>query len=125
MSVYADPNISKFFSTNTFEKRKSISDKIITDYSGYVPIIVGRAEIVTTPLIKKHKYVVSREMSFGNFIIQLKSNMENFNEKTNIFVFFPDNTLVPINEKISYLYDKYKNNDGFLYITYSVESTFG
>jgi len=124
MSYFVDTNINNFLS-NPFEKRKSIAERIIRDYDGYIPIIIGRAELKNTPTIRKYKYVASREMTFGNFIVEIKKNIDNIDANTNIFVFFPDNRLVPISDKISYLYDKYKNKDGFLYLFYSIENTFG
>ena len=39
---------------------------------------------------------------------------------------FIDNHIMPATAQlISILYDEYKNEDGFLYITYAGESTFG
>lgn len=120
-----DNNIIKFLTTNTPEKRKSISERLMNDHEGYVPIIVGRAEIKNTPPIKKFKYVVPRDMTFGKFILEMKKSIDSTDPNTNLFVFFSNNRLVPINDQISYLYDRYKNADGFLYLVYSVENTFG
>ena len=38
---------------------------------------------------------------------------------------FINNIIPPQHELVSTIYDEHKDNDGFLYITYSGENTFG
>ena len=42
-----------------------------------------------------------------------------------IFIFTHNNNLVPSNWMVSELHDKYKKEDGFVYLFYSLENTFG
>ena len=42
-----------------------------------------------------------------------------------IFLFVNDTNLVPTAALLSQVYDEHKDDDGFLYITYNGESTFG
>ena len=44
--------------------------------------------------------------------------------KKAIFIFV-DNYLIPMNDLVEQVYSKYKSEDGFLYIKYSYENTFG
>ena len=48
-----------------------------------------------------------------------------FDESKALFIFINDSTIPMINETLGDMDDKYSNSDGFLYLNYSGENTFG
>jgi GABA(A) receptor-associated protein len=45
--------------------------------------------------------------------------------KQAIFIFVGNGILVPIGNTIEFIYEQYKSDDNFLYLTYCTENTFG
>ena len=123
---FIDPNLKKFIAENSLEKRQSISDSVTQKYaSDRVPVIVGRGELKNTPMISKNKYLAPTDLTFGQFMQEIRKNIENTNSKVALFFFFNNNVLVPSSAPMLSLYNRYKSDDGFLYIVYCAENTFG
>jgi len=73
--------------------------------------------------IDKKKYLLPQDLTVGQFVFVIRKRIKLGAEKA-IFVFVND-MLPPTSQCISALYQDKKDPDGFLYITYSGESTFG
>ena len=112
-----------FKSKFTLEERKTESTNILKKYPSRVPIICERSRETDIPLIDKHKYLVPRELSLGQFIYVIRRRLKLDAVKA-IFLFI-NNTIPPSMEIMGTLYENHKDIDGFLYITYAGENTFG
>lgn len=75
------------------------------------------------PEIDKKKYLVPNDITVGKFVFEIRKHMTLAPEKA-IFLFV-NNTLPPTGELVATIYEKHKDEDGFLYFTYSGENTFG
>ncbi|KAI4340983.1 hypothetical protein MLD38_025766 [Melastoma candidum] len=71
----------------------------------------------------KEGYLVPKDMSVGQFILVLSKRLELAPGKA-LFVFVK-NTLPQTASLIGSLYEQYTEEDGFLYLCYSSEKTFG
>ncbi len=111
--------------TVPFERRRLESEKILEKYPGRFPIIVERAHAAKTniPLIQKKKFLVPAELTMGQFISIIRRNIA-VTPDVAIYIFC-NNTLLPSNILIKEIYTHYKENDGFVYMLYMGESTFG
>lgn len=100
------------------------ADYLLQKYPGRVPLIVVCHQSCP-PDIKRERqrYLVPRELQFGCIqgIIRKKIQLDHIKS---LFVFC-NNSLVPLNQTISQVYDKYVSEDGFLYVYYTLENTFG
>ncbi|CAN6199160.1 unnamed protein product [Urochloa humidicola] len=105
------------------EKRQSESNRIRDKYPDRIPVIVEKSGKTDIPDIDKKKYLVPADLTVGQFIYVVRKRIKLSPEKA-IFVFV-NNTLPPITSLMSELYEEHKDGDGFLYMTYSGESTFG
>ena len=113
-----------FQKENTIEKRKEESEKIRKKHPDRIPIIVEKASgNKDIPNIDKKKYLVPKELTVGQFQYVIRKRIKLDSQKA-LFIFI-DNKLPTTSELLLTVYDKYKNEDGFLYITYSGENTFG
>lgn len=69
------------------------------------------------------RYLVPRDMSVGQFIYILSGRLHLAPDKA-LFVFVK-NTLPQTSSLMESMYDSFKDEDGFLYMFYSSEKTFG
>ena len=73
--------------------------------------------------INKNKYLVPIDLTLGQFVFVIRRRLKLDPSKA-IFLFI-GNIIPPTASLMMTLYDEYKDNDGFLYIKYSGENTFG
>jgi GABA(A) receptor-associated protein len=125
MTSFADPVIFKFITDNSLEKRRAISGKLLSSYPDRIPVIIGRAELLKTPAIKKYKFMAPGDITFGKFIVEIRKHIPDIDSTVALFYFLSNNSLAYNSALMSQLYSKYKAPDDFLYITYSCENTFG
>ena len=105
-----------------FNKREQEATRIIEKYPNRFPIICETAKNNDLNL-DKHKYLIPRDFTFGQFIYILRKRME-IKPEQGVFIFI-NNILVPTAGIISNVYREYKDDDGFLYMVVSTENTFG
>lgn len=105
------------------EKRKEESMRIRSKFQDRIPVICERVEDSDIPNIDKRKYLVPSDLTVGQFVYVIRRRIHLPSEKA-IFIFVKD-ILPPTTALMSTIYDQYKDEDGFLYIVYSGENTFG
>ncbi len=107
----------------SLEQRKTESQRIMSRYPGRIPIIVNKAKHTDVPDLDKHKFITPAELTVGQFIYIVRRRLEMPPEKS-LFLFV-NNTLPTTSTLMSQLYEYHKAEDGFLYMIYAGESTFG
>ncbi|KAK9031402.1 hypothetical protein V6N11_032784 [Hibiscus sabdariffa] len=114
---------SSFKLEHPLEMRKAEAGRIREKYPDRIPVIVEKAERSDIPDIDKKKYLVPADLTVGQFVYVVRKRIKLSAEKA-IFVFVK-NTLPPTAALMSAIYEENKDEDGFLYLTYSGENTFG
>ena len=112
-----------FKTKNNYTQRCAESNKIMNKYPQRVPIIVEKCSNCNLPHIEKHKFLVSKDLTLGQFVYIIRKRIE-LNPEQALFIMI-NHSLAPNNKTISELYDTHKDKDNFLYITYTSENTFG
>jgi GABA(A) receptor-associated protein len=107
----------------SLEQRKQESARMMTRYPGRIPIIVNKARHTDAPDLDKTKFIAPADLTVGQFIYIVRRRLELTSEKT-LFLFI-NGTLPTTSTLISQLYEYHKAEDGFLYMIYAGESTFG
>ena len=110
-----------------FAMRKEEASRILSKYPNRIPIIIERSDECSDdiPVVDKKKYLVPNDITTGQFTYIIRKRIELEPEKA-IFLFAGDDyTIPPSSSLISEIYNNYKDEDGFLYFTYSGENTFG
>jgi len=108
-----------------FETRAEEARSIRFKYPTRVPVIVERASRCTSvPTIDKSKFLVPSDLTVGQFVYTIRKRISLPPEKA-IFVFVNGTTLPPTSAMMASIDESYKNKDGFLYMTYTGEATFG
>jgi len=110
--------------TNDHLERVKKSQLILEKYPDRVPLIIqpSKTDRDAYP-IDKSKYITPRDLS----LLQLQQIIRkriHFPAEKAMFMFI-NNKIFPITSIIGPVYDANKDTDGFLYVTYCQESTFG
>lgn len=113
----------EYMKLHDFETRKSDSTRIMKKYPNRIPIICENIDNIT-PKMKRCKFLVPKELSVADFMYVIRKRIK-ISETKAIYLFVNNNTLVPTSHIINQVYSDHHNEDGFLYITYGFESTFG
>lgn len=115
---------SKFKTAHNLETRKAEAEKILNKYDNRIPIIVEReSSCKSIPNINKNKYLVPGDLTIQQFHYVIRRRLE-LAPNDAMFLFCND-TIPASSSTLDSIYAKYKDPDGFLYIFYSGENTFG
>jgi GABA(A) receptor-associated protein len=108
----------------SFDERQIESDRIINKYPHRLPIICEKSKLCKTgPFIDKNKYLVPDDFAFGQFSFVIRKRLKLPPEQA-IFLFV-QGTIPHSTQSINEIYKSQKDPDGFLYVSYSYENTFG
>ncbi|MEW5313955.1 MAG: hypothetical protein WDW38_005485 [Sanguina aurantia] len=115
--------LPRFKEEHPLDKRRAEAARIKEKYPDRIPVIVEKAEKSDIPDIDKKKYLVPADLTVGQFVYVIRKRIKLSPEKA-IFIFVK--AVLPATAALmSSIYDEHKDEDGFLYITYSGENTFG
>jgi GABA(A) receptor-associated protein len=110
----------------TFQERKNESSRVLNKFPNKIPIIVeyiGRNN-KNNPILDRRKFLVPNDIVGGQFNYVIRKRIK-FEPSKSIFLFVNRKILLESHKLMSQVYDQYKDIDGFLYISYSYENTFG
>lgn len=114
---------NNFKNKYSFEKRSQESKTIKEKYPDRIPIIVQKNKSCDLPEVNKCKYLVPKDMTMGQFLYVIRKRIKLESSKA-LFIMV-DGGLVTGSRNISIIYDDHKDEDGFLYVVYTTENTFG
>lgn len=114
---------SKFISSLP-EERQAQSLRLYKRYPDKIPVIIDRANR-RDPTIEKHKFLVPDTSTCSELLFLLRRHI-NLSPTQSIFLFH-DKALVNTSMRIQQLrhLSNLNKNDGFTYLFYSIENTFG
>jgi GABA(A) receptor-associated protein len=107
------------------ELRRKEAVTVRHKYPDRVPVICERAVTSSSrvPEIKKKKYLVPQDVTVGQFTCIIRRQLQ-MDHAAAIFLFV-NGALPPVGARMDEIYREHKDPDGFLYLAYSGESTFG
>lgn len=109
-----------------FETRKNQSAALRQKYPDRIPVICEKNfKEKKLPTIDKTKYLVPTDITMTQFIFVIRKRMK-LDPSESLILYIGDNyEIVNQSELIINIYEKFKNIDGFLYISYGTIATFG
>jgi GABA(A) receptor-associated protein len=108
---------------HTLEERKAESERLLKRHPNNIPIIVEKVS-KSDPDIDKTKYLVNRSISMAQFRFILQKRM-NIDPNTALFIYSENNELFQPSDFVERSYNLNKNEDGFMYVKYGLEATYG
>ncbi len=120
---FGGERISNYEKTTTFEERVEESSQIRYKYPDRIPVIVEKLPKSRAVPIDKNRYLVPNDLSMAKFIFVIRKRL-NMSSESALYVYVND-TIPQISLPMFDLYERYKKKDGFLYLFYTMENTFG
>ena len=113
-----------FKSKHSFDERLDETTRILAKYPDRIPIICEKnLKSRGTPEIDKNKFLVPYDLTVGQFMYVVRKRLVLPPEKA---LFFFIGGIIPSSSSLlNDIYYHAKDPDGFLYIHYSLENTFG
>ena len=132
-TFFSSPEIKmpSFQQRFTLEQRIAEAQKIRQKYPDRVPCIVERNNTAASdiPDISKHKYLVPDKLRMAEIMAIIRKRMGGSMKAEQalfLFVHNDEKTVVaPAGLTIGQIDEKYRGKDGFVYIQYTGETTFG
>ena len=111
-----------FYNSHTQNERIKEFNRIKEKYPTRLPIIIEKGDSEKIE-IKRNKYLVPYDIIIGNVLNVIRKNLSIDSEKA-LFLLI-DDSMVSVSSMVSQIYENKKSDDGFLYINYYTEKTFG
>lgn len=115
---------SVFKKEQPLEKRKEESARIREKYPNRIPVIVEKSYSSHLQTIDKKKYLVPGDLTLGQLVYVIRKRIPKMTAEKGLFVFIND-SLIPMSETLAKINKDHADEDGFLYLVYSEENTFG
>ncbi len=120
---------SEFKVDHSYETRKQESTRVIAKNPNKVPIILEKSYSSDVPDIDKHKYLMPQDATVAQFLYIVRERINTKNkdtvDATKAIILFVGSHVPSMNENMKDLYNRYKDQDGFLYVSYAAEVTYG
>lgn len=113
----------RFKEQYSLEQRKQEAASILIKYPDRVPVVVQRAPHSSIGDLDKHKFLVPFEVTVAQFMWILRQRLR-LNPNKAIYLFI-NRSLPQSSALIGELYAEYHDEDGFMYVMFSGENTFG
>ena len=123
MFLLYNKNMSEFKLRFSLEKRKEETLKIMAKYPDKIPVVVEKNPNCKIQQIDKSKFLVPKDVTVAQFLYIIRKRIKLLPQEA-MFIFV-NNKLPFSNMLMSELYNKEKEECGFLFCTYSSEQTFG
>lgn len=107
----------------SFDQRCQESSAMLRKYPERVPVII-EPKNESIPFIDKNKYMSPRDLTFSQLMYVVRRRL-NLRPEQALFFFLPNNELVVAASSIDEIYNRRADKDGFLYVTYNLEHSFG
>jgi len=120
----SDITIHSFKNKYNLEDRKKESTTIREKYPDRIPVILEKQITSSLANIDKNKFLVPCDLTAGQFAYVIRRRIK-LPPEHGIYIFISKEIIPPHFTLMSTLYKDYKDADGFLYITYTNENTFG
>lgn len=120
MSYYTK---SKFYNDYSQKERRDEFERIINKYPDRFPVIIEKGESELQE-IRRKKYLIPNDLTIGQLLIVVRKNIDTFDAEKALFIMAGE-TIMSASKEIKIIYNDLKANDGFLYLNYYGEKTFG
>ncbi|KAF8286714.1 autophagy-related protein 8 [Trypanosoma cruzi] len=114
---------SRYKLSHSFESRQKEAAKVRERHPDRLPIICEKVDDSDIGDLDKGKFLVPSDLTVGQFVLVLRKRVRVDADEA-IFLFV-NGAVPPTTAQMSDLYAHHKDEDGFLYIKYSGEATFG
>ena len=113
----------KFQKDNTFEVRKAMSARMKAEHPDHVVIIIEKEPSSPIKDVDKHKYLVPEHVTLLQLVWIIRKSI-NLHHEQSLFILC-NHSAPPMSMSMIELHKNHVHEDGFVYLSYSGEHTFG
>ena len=107
-----------------FDQRRKAYEQITQRRPDLIPFIVERHNKRDTPALDKEKFLLPHDITMAQLKYVIKKRISPFNKAQALFLFVKGS--VPTSTSTAQqVKSAYQDEDGFVYVTYALENTFG
>ena len=114
----------KYQKVKSLEERKAEFQNVIQSNPGKIAIICEKAPNSRVVDIEKSKFLVKGDITLSQFSLMIRKRLKMGQEEALFFLVNGKKSLTG-DDTMNDVYNKYKNEDGFLYIAYASEEVWG
>ncbi len=109
----------------SLEDRKKEVEKQLANHPGKIPIILqsSKSSKLVVPNTFRHKFLVRPEQTFGSFMYEVRKRLTL--EAEQALFLFAKGAIPASGNTMGDIYEKYKDEDGFLKLLFCEENGFG
>jgi GABA(A) receptor-associated protein len=116
--------MSPFKKANSIDKRLKESSRVLDKFPDRIPVICEPGKNThKLPKIDKTKFLVPKDITIAHFVMIIRGRLK-LDASVALF-FVVGDVIASSNSTMNELYANHADADGFLYMTYSEENTFG
>ena len=107
------------------EKIKNAS-YLLNKYKDRVPVVIEQSETFKL-VLDSYKYLIPKKMTISQYMCIIRNKIK-IKPIQALFMMIKNNDqyiLAPMSSTLEEIYSLYHDNDGFLYVTFKLENTFG
>lgn len=112
-----------FKEETTFEQRKAESSSIRLKYPERVPVIIEKVHGTFVNEMDKKKFLIPSEISMSQLVWIIRKRVHMEPERA--LYIYVGKTMPLASASLGQVYEQHQDEDGFLYVAYSSETTFG
>ena len=114
----------KYHRVKTLEERKAEFQKVMQSNPGKIAIICEKDPKSHIKDIEKSKYLVASDISLNQFTLMIRNRLK-IEKEAALFLLVNGKKSLTGDDTMADVYNKYKSEDGFLYIAYASEQVWG
>ncbi len=115
----------EFKMQHSFEKRQLESKRLMTTHPNKIPIILEKYELsANSDNNIKQKFLIQKDLTIGQLIFIVRRQLK-LDQTQSLYISIDAKYIPSTSSTISEIYNKYCDQDGFLYLRCSAEQTFG
>ena len=112
------------FRSRPLDYRVNECKRLANKYQDRVPIII-RPGNARTPDVPNFRYLVPKDKTVGEFVAILRRTTKLKSHQALFVLVGTAGSLLTSSSTIMQAYQEHREEDGFLYVTYTLENTFG
>lgn len=112
------------FKRKSIDTRLELSKKIMESHPNRVPIIVTKKKGGNVGEITKNKFIAPKDISIAKFMLEIRKHIQ-ITPEHSIYIYVKNGIILQPSLMVLDVYHRYRDVDGFLYVSYSGENTFG